>query len=659
MAYNENLFPSEVIGNPSAPYVYFDSLPDDIIEQVLPYFQQDINTISYAGDGTSAIDQAFSFLEAVISTERAKENAFIQYLKDKTKGAIQLEIPDIDSDWGQFVKEMQTVIDFGNTGMRNLQNEFERLKKNQANFEKACAAGQQQAWYEQDTLTKTSKQLRNMIKDFKEKTYNPTKTGSILLETILERYKDDLVVINKNTGSLMFNKGELAALLLSISQIVAQVYNTDTYNLERGEERRRISKETLNEVLDKSDIDDDVRKFLSNFRYIPSFRQDIIESFNLQYTDRGKKLSANGLVNDSTGEILSDTRELARAIQGKMQNYEFPKKAIQLVNTVNALAEVNSLLKFALAGAYKAVNTGSAGAKPDNILGFLTVDPTMIDDFTESQRNQVIETSEAILKRMDTMIESLSSKNTTEYYQEQGERWNTLSKEINGLLKQLEDIYGFLPSCFVIEDSTKNYLSLYSRIEDGELSNAPHGGSLGARLEDQLNKIDALTTAGHITMVDKKWLTAAIINCGPEMIAKEQKAKIENYLAMFAAILLFDGQINIAEEAMHYMTEQQMSATNVHQLHLFSVNNGYYPLSYVLKLTYDSLTKGLERIQDSVISRGVQVDIYGFVSKPDPKKYEGLPSWEATAEAAKKSTKIKMSFLVQFQNIVSNLLQLN
>ena len=128
MAYNENLFPSEVIGNPSAPYVYFDSLPDDIIEQVLPYFQQDINTISYAGDGTSAIDQAFSFLEAVISTERAKENAFIQYLKDKTKGAIQLEIPDIDSDWGQFVKEMQTVIDFGNTGMRNLQNEFERLK---------------------------------------------------------------------------------------------------------------------------------------------------------------------------------------------------------------------------------------------------------------------------------------------------------------------------------------------------------------------------------------------------------------------------------------------------------------------------------------------------------------------------------------------------
>jgi len=30
-------------------------------------------------------------------------------------------------------------------------------------------------------------------------------------------------------------------------------------------------------------------------------------------------------------------------------------------------------------------------------------------------------------------------------------------------------------------------------MEDGELSNAPHGGSLGANLGDQLNKIDALT----------------------------------------------------------------------------------------------------------------------------------------------------------------------
>ena len=656
MAYNTNLYPSEVIGNPSAPYVYFNSLPDDIIDQVLPYFQQNIEDISRNDTGVSAIDQAFSFLQAVITTERAKEEAFVQYLKDRTKETIQLEIPDIDSDWSQFVRDMQTLIDFGNTGIRDLQNEYSRLRKNQANFEKACEKGLEQAWYEQDSLTKTSKQLRNMIKDFKEKSYNPTKTSSIILETILDRYGSDLLTID-GKGYLAFNRGEFAALILSLTQIIGQLYNTDTYNLEHTD-NRRISKETLREVIDRSDIDGDIRTFINRFKTVPSFRRDIVEGYNLQYTDRGVKLSANELV-DNTGAILSDTRQLAANIQKKMAKYEFPKKAIQLVNTVNALAEISSQLKFMLAGALKAANTGAAGAKPDNVIGFLTIDPTMVDNFTESQRAQVLNASDEILTRMDVMIKSLSQKNTTEYYKEQGERWNTLSKEIENLLKSLEDVYGFLPSCFVIEDSTKNYLSLYSRLEDGELSNAPHGGSLGANLEDQLNKISALTTAGHITMVDQKWLTAAIINAGPDMIASEQRAKIENYLAMFAAILLFDGQINIAEEAMHYMTEQQMSATNVHQLHLFSVNNGYFPLSYVLKLTYDSLTRGLERIQENVISRGVQVEIYGFVSKPNPAQYEGLTSWQATAEAAKKSTKVKMSFLVQFQNIVSNLLQFN
>jgi len=42
-------------------------------------------------------------------------------------------------------------------------------------------------------------------------------------------------------------------------------------------------------------------------------------------------------------------------------------------------------------------------------------------------------------------------------------------------------------------------------------------------------------------MVDKAWLTACIINAGPNMIAAHQKNLIENYLALFAAILLFDG----------------------------------------------------------------------------------------------------------------------
>ena len=70
--------------------------------------------------------------------------------------------------------------------------------------------------------------------------------------------------------------------------------------------------------------------------------------------------------------------------------------------------------------------------------------------------------------------------------------------------------------------------------------------------------------------------------------------------------------------------ETKESNTSVQKLHLFSVNNGYYPLSYVLKLTYDSLKSNYERLKEdySDVESGVKVEIYGYVSEPN---FKDLP----------------------------------
>lgn len=651
----DNSFPEEILENPGHPYVYFNSLPEDVINKVADYFKKDIGSFTNSKTNTSSIDDAFNFIKSAIATERAKEEAFIKYLKTKTQETIKLTIPDINSNWVDFVNEMQEIINFGDTGLRNLKNEYDRLKKNEASFDKAVKEGKDSAWYEQDSLSKTSKQLQNIIKEFKEKNHNVTRLSNIILETVIDRYKDSLIILDGDKITL--NKGELAAALLSITQMVLSVYNMETYDLTPSTERRYTTQESINKVLDETNVDDKIKSFLAQFNTIPSFRQDIIKNYNLQSTSRGARLSSKNFI-DSSGKVKEDSRELTQNIEFTLQNYEFPEKAVKLIRTTNALAEVESSLKFAVNGALKVANTGSAGAKPDNILGFLTFDINALQIFSKEKQDRIIDAAEKIIKRIDTIVDSLSQENTTKYYQRQADQWNKIRPEIDQLLASLEDIFNFLPSCFVVEDSTKNYLSLYSRIEDGELSNAPHGGSLGANLNDQLNKIEALTEAGGISMIDKKWLTACIINAGPDMIAADQKNLIENYLAMFAAILLFDGQINIAEEAMYHMTQQQLMATNTHQIHLFSVNNGYYPLSYVLNLTYNSLSKNLTRIENETHSQGVQVEIYGFVSKPSKASYAGLDSWEEISKDAQKSTKIKMKFLVQFQNIVANLLNL-
>jgi len=55
-----------------------------------------------------------------------------------------------------------------------------------------------------------------------------------------------------------------------------------------------------------------------------------------------------------------------------------------MVSNGNAFAEISSLVNFSLRGAFSTFNTGATGAKPDNILGFLTID---IDQLLNLKKN--------------------------------------------------------------------------------------------------------------------------------------------------------------------------------------------------------------------------------------------------------------------------------
>jgi len=59
--------------------------------------------------------------------------------------------------------------------------------------------------------------------------------------------------------------------------------------------------------------------------------------------------------------------------------------------------------------------------------------------------------------------------------------------------------------------------------------------------------------------------------------------------------------------------------SNVEKIHLFSVNDGYYPLSFVLKLTRDALTKNYNNAKvyiENSPSGGAEVYIDGYVEEP-------------------------------------------
>ena len=70
MAFESNLYPQAVINKPLTPYVYFLSLPDEILNKAAIEFNRNLSDFHHNSrlvkDDTNVIEQAFAFLKAVI-----------------------------------------------------------------------------------------------------------------------------------------------------------------------------------------------------------------------------------------------------------------------------------------------------------------------------------------------------------------------------------------------------------------------------------------------------------------------------------------------------------------------------------------------------------------------------------------------------------------
>ena len=665
MAVNLNLYPQEVLSNPLAPYVYFLDLPDEVLDKVASEFNHDLS--SFSGDtkfqkedySNNAIDQAFMFLEAVIQSERGKEEAFLQYLQDQTEAQFDIKLPSINEDWKTFVLEIQKVLDFGNAGILDLRQEMQRLKRNQDNLKDAQSKDPNIDYVRgvQDTIGKVSEQLEKIL-NFFNNDFNRSTNAYKIISVIIDRYKDNLLEFDSNK-KLILDQKALAAVIEEISLQIIHLYiaNSELFTTSfvdkngNQQSRREFDAKKMNDFLDQNkEIDNRIMNTITRIKSLPQVRKSVVSSLKLTGNQRSHYYNVNNIVKG--GELIHNTDAIIHELWKNLRQYDIPEGAFNIIQKETDFAEITSMTKMLFAGAVNAHNTGSRQAKPDNIVGYLSVDPEKLLPHNNGKAKELIKRIEQIQRQIAEVAHNVRQTNDLAYYQNQQKIWDQLSANINDILKELEKDYQIFASCFIIEDSTKNYTALYSSMEGGELATGPHGGSLGPNLQDQLSKIDALAQAGGITMIDKAWLTAAIINSGSNMIASDKKRSLEDYLAMFAAILLFDSQLNIASEALNRMVDT-MPKSNVHQIHLFSVNNGYYPLSFVLKLTYDSLKQGFGQIEQKT-RQGVEAEIFGYITQP--KSGYTLESWTATANDAKKSTKIKMRFLVNLMQTINNLL---
>ena len=665
-------FPPNVL-SPGTPYVYFMSLAgstigDYIISQVSPYFAGSLSANLIKGkSGTQNIDDAFDFLDTVIAAEYSKEKNFLEYLKTKTKGIKNFTIPTSSENWNSFVKDIQQALGGGENALQAMENELLRLEKQNARRgEKKNISGT----YEQDQISKLTNYADMLNKYINNRTKeNNSKLSSQIYGLILSKFGSKLISIGPN-GELIFNRSQLLGLTNSISSIIMHDYiikNSLDSNKIYKQFGDQIDIKELEKIADNEVISERINALIDNSTALPFLTDDMAENLGLLKTESDEtfdKDKINALASSITdiNNCATSLESIGNLFHDLYANYTIPESAFKITSTGNIYSEVVSSINALMHGATGAFNTGSAGAKPDNIIGFVTIS---IDELLalKGRDQQLYDAAVNELKEIHLELKRLSnglkSTNTAKYYQTQEQDWNLTVKRIKSSLKRLRENYNLLGNCYIIEDSTKNYISLYAKTINNKLADSLHGGSLGPNISDQINKITTLAHLGGISFPDAKWLISVIINSGPGMIASGQKNSLESYLAAFATILLFDDQINIVKEAYKKISKQFPSGS-VEKIHLFSVNDGYYPLSYVLQETRQALSINYDAAQAIVNndpSGGARVEISGYVSAPAEayKNNKAANQWSATSKAALASTKIHITFLAGFLGVLQKL----
>lgn len=218
-------------------------------------------------------------------------------------------------------------------------------------------------------------------------------------------------------------------------------------------------------------------------------------------------------------------------------------------------------------------------------------------------------------------------------------------------MKKLDEALSKLRTGFVIHETTKNYNTL----ERGKWPDDMN--SFSGREMNVFNYINSieLMNGGKIH-IDTKNLAFIAMNLATDAIGAVYKEPLEHCLAIFAGIIMFDDFALIGREV-----TDGMKFSNVEALHLYRLQDTYFPASMFLDATYQAMT---ELENELLKGNGFTVNI----SVPTINYYDanGLPDttygetfaerWEGVRQYAQSNTTIHLHFAEGFLSLMSALL---
>lgn len=426
----------------------------------------------------------------------------------------------------------------------------------------------------------------------------------------------------------------IAAALGLITQQLAQfLYDRNKLRYKSKEYYKDVNEfeEEFNRLIDSLDDfakDTNIESLYGNQTLLNEVKElyGIKINPNISLTNKGLSINAAKALRNVKTQLNTDifdqtTKDLMKRI------------TIDFKYSQHQLAYEDELVSALMSGFDTHTSIGSKNMGTDMLLGTMF---TTIEDSTPPQNTDKITQT---LQNIKTKISTSTSYNNLDKVSD------AYIQELDALDKALSDI----EKGFIFHETTKNYNTL----ERGRWPNGMKGFS--GREMKLSNYIQAISLMGN-TGININSLQFIAANLATDALGSSLVEPLEHLLAIFGGMIMFDDFAIIGREV-----TQGMQFSSVENIHLYRLQDTFFPASMFLDATYYAMMKLKNDLLDG----------NGFVAKisvPTVNYYtaEGIPDytygqkfaqrWEGVRAFTDKNTTIHLHFASNFLSLMQSLL---
>ena len=619
------------------------------------------------------IENANQFLSLIAESERAKEIKMIRTFCKQTGQSFPilesyLQSPSTIADnLDEFYSVLTAAINKARRGTEEYHKELLRIKQN---------------------LNDSTRTLKN----YKEDDYRYRLIGD--MESFIRRITGNFVVSKETPNSFASQVQSLTLRILKKMNIAQQISSGEDFVAIAASTLIEVERQVQKELDIELNQGYDARKKLDE-----QIDKKILKKIEDRYTDIASKAklaespvekALNNVNGDEFNRIIANAKDILnikteikteneiaklkdtirkRDARARQKNQEIANIRSQIMDMIHS-DELN-LISFKVEGSELSKH-GNIYELIESIFqdGFKVSGNMATDIITyklgwniQQDNAQLAELSETISKIYTEAYSELQSlpkdeiRNTQTILSNMNKKIDQLIKESEKQMRDLKEKLN-LDDIFIFHESLK----LSSSAETGRNK---HGGGFQGRKMSIMSYIDALYTMqdSFSFPLDRASLGFLALNLVPRAVAEDQKDVLEQYLSIYAGMVMFDDLANMAQEAVTMINAFSSSTSGrAIQIHLYNLNGIYVPASMILSYLSDAVNETTAQITANAAAKA------HITTKPNEKygaylslRNSGQPynlspeTWAEVAANSASKTQVSITFLASFKAFIEKL----